>query len=133
MNDKPRVPTAHDDNLKTNPFGGLAALKATLPAAAPAPSAERGEQVERTEKKKPPEFGQKVVVRHERKGHGGKTVTVVEGILPAARAGLVQELKRKLGCGAREEDGTVVLQGDLVDRAARWLEARGARVVRGSK
>ena len=38
-----------------------------------------------------------------------------------------------LGCGASVEDEDVVLLGSLVDRAADWLEARGAtRLVRAN-
>ncbi|MBM4279287.1 MAG: translation initiation factor [Deltaproteobacteria bacterium] len=79
------------------------------------------------------EFLDKVVVRHERKGHGGKTVTVVSGIAPAARDALCGALKKALGCGARVEGDDVVLQGELVDRAIAFLQARGAKkLVRGS-
>jgi translation initiation factor 1 len=76
----------------------------------------------------------KVVVRRERKGHGGKTVTRVEGLAPlgAAVDDLAKRLKKALGCGATVEDGAVLVQGDQVDRVAEWLQREGARrVVRG--
>jgi translation initiation factor 1 len=71
----------------------------------------------------------KLVARREKKGRGGKTVTLVQG-LDAAHAALVcSALKKALGCGATVEEGEVVLQGDHVDRTAEWLTARGARRV----
>jgi translation initiation factor 1 len=77
----------------------------------------------------------KIVVRHERKGHGGKTVTIVEGLkLPAAQLELMaRTLRKAFGCGARVDDGRVVLQGDLTTAVAGWLRGRGAaRVTLGN-
>lgn len=77
----------------------------------------------------------KIVVRRERKGRGGKTATVVEGLKlpPSGLERVARELKRALGCGASIEGGAVVLQGDLAERVAPWLAGRGARrVVVGS-
>ncbi len=119
----------------SSPFAKLAALRDALPAGAaedaprPAVDARREGDGEG-----PRRFGDKVVVRKERKGHGGKTVTVVAGVAPAFVDALCAEMKKALGCGARVDDGAVVLQGDLVDRAAAFLEDSGARrVVRGSR
>lgn len=77
----------------------------------------------------------KVVVRRERKGHGGRTVTRLEGLdLPEADLeALAREAGRALGCGGRLEDGVPVVQGDPGDRLEAWLRERGARkVVRGN-
>jgi len=110
-----------------NPFDKLAALRDQLPpgdAKAPAAPAK--------EAPPPRQFLEKVVVKKERKGHGGKTVTVVSGIAPPFLDELCGELKRALGCGARVEDGALVLQGELVERAVAFLEKKGAkRVIRG--
>jgi translation initiation factor 1 len=83
------------------------------------------------------DFGgaRKLVVRRERKGRGGKTATVVEGIRvsPSALERMARELRRALGCGASVEDGCLVVQGDQVARVERWLVERGApRVVVGN-
>lgn len=83
------------------------------------------------------DFGgaKKLVVRRERKGRGGKTATVVEGIRVSASAleRIARALRRALGCGAGVEDGCVVVQGDQVDRVERWLVERGAgKVVVGN-
>ena len=77
----------------------------------------------------------KLVVRRERKGHGGKAVTVVDGLaLPAARLeALARAMRKALGCGAWIDGARVVLQGDRPDAAAAWLTRHGARqVTRGN-
>lgn len=76
----------------------------------------------------------KLVVRLERKGHGGKTVTVVEGLAPTARDATADRLKRALGTGVRvDESGALLVQGDHVARVIEWLTREGApRVVRGT-
>jgi translation initiation factor 1 len=112
---------------KDSPFAKLAALKDQLP------KGEAPVEKPAPEKKEKPLFGEKVVVRFTRKGHGGKTVTVVTGVLPHALEALCTEMKKGLGCGARVDDGAVVLQGELVDRAVAFLEKKGAKkIVRGS-
>jgi translation initiation factor 1 len=83
------------------------------------------------------DFGgaKKLVVRRERKGRGGKTATVVEGIRvsPSALERIARELRRALGCGASVEEGRLVVQGDLVARVERWLVEHGApKVVVGN-
>jgi translation initiation factor 1 len=75
----------------------------------------------------------RVVVRRERKGHGGHTATVLEGLGGLDLDALAKQLKRALGCGASVTEAAVVLQGDVADRACAWLEGQGVRrVVRGS-
>lgn len=81
----------------------------------------------------PAGFAPKVVVRRERKGRGGKTVTCVAGVAAAARPELARRLARALGCGGGVQGEELVLQGDQVERAARWLREQGApRVVEGN-
>lgn len=83
------------------------------------------------------DFGgaRRLLVRRERRGRGGKTATVVEGIrvAPSALERFARDLRRALGCGAHVEDGRLVVHGDQVDRVARWLADRGApKVVIGN-
>jgi translation initiation factor 1 len=83
------------------------------------------------------DFGgaKKLVVRRERKGRGGKTATVVEGIRvsPSALERIAREMRRALGCGASVDEGCIVVQGDLVTRVERWLLEHGApKVVVGN-
>ncbi|MFN8640997.1 MAG: translation initiation factor [Candidatus Binatia bacterium] len=77
----------------------------------------------------------RLVVRRERKGHGGKTVTVVDGLARSAGAldALAQAMRKALGCGSWVDGGRIVLQGDRPDAAAAWLTRHGARqVTRGN-
>ena len=73
----------------------------------------------------------RAVVRYERKGRGGKAVTVVEklGLAPRELEAWLGDLKRALGCGGVVEEESLVLQGDLRDRVRALLEARGVRKV----
>jgi translation initiation factor 1 len=73
----------------------------------------------------------RAVVRFERKGHGGKTATVVShlGLAPAQIEIWCAEARKKLGCGGTVEGDTIVLQGDQRDRAAAWLTAKGVKRV----
>jgi translation initiation factor 1 len=71
-------------------------------------------------------------LRAEKKGRGGKTVTVVYG-LPANDdflKKLCQDLKRTCGTGGTVVDGGIELQGDLRERVRAALEAQGY-VVKG--
>jgi translation initiation factor 1 len=74
----------------------------------------------------------KLVVRREKKGRGGRTVTVlfgVQGDLPA----FAKTLRKALGCGASVDGETIVLQGDLTSRTRDHLTGLGAkRVVIGN-
>jgi translation initiation factor 1 len=77
----------------------------------------------------------RAVVRRERKGHGGKTVTVIEGLALSSRnfEAVAREMRKSFGCGSWEDDGRIVLQGDRAAAAETWLRQRGvARVVRGN-
>lgn len=84
---------------------------------------------------KTPAVHERVTVRRERSGRGGKTVTIAEGPGFAGRKleALAREAARALGVGARVEDGALVLQGDQGERLCAWLATRGfARVERGN-
>lgn len=104
-----------------NPFGALGGLRGALPSGP---------------EKKPaapptPKLPARVVVRLERAGRRGKEVTLVEHLelKPAEREQWLKELKSALGCGGALEEEALVLQGDLRERAAKWLEKRGVKKV----
>jgi translation initiation factor 1 len=66
-------------------------------------------------------------LRMEKKGRGGKTMTVVYG-LPRNAAflkDLTQELKRTCGTGGAAVEDGVELQGDLRDRVREFLAKKG--------
>ena len=66
-------------------------------------------------------------LRTEKKGRGGKTVTVVYGLPQNAEflKELSQELKRACGTGGTIVEGGVELQGDLRERVREVLVKRG--------
>ena len=69
-------------------------------------------------------------LRMEKKGRGGKTVTVVYD-LPSNSAflkELAQELKRACGTGGAVQEDTIELQGDLRDRVREHLVRKGWQV-----
>jgi translation initiation factor 1 len=74
-----------------------------------------------------------VKLRLEKKGRGGKTVTVVYDLPDNAvfLKDLAQELKRACATGGGVAENTVELQGDLRDRVRELLEKKGW-AVRGS-
>ena len=71
-------------------------------------------------------------LRMEKKGRGGKTVTVVDGLPNNAvfLKELCSELKRACGTGGAIDDGSIELQGDLRDRVRDCLTKKGF-VVKG--
>ena len=73
----------------------------------------------------------KIVVRRERKGRGGKTVTLVSGIerAPAQIEEIARAMRKALGCGSTVEGNVIVIQGDIVPRAQAWLQDHGAKKI----
>jgi translation initiation factor 1 len=111
---------------KKNPFDALEALRGTLPpgprpeATAAAPSAPE-----------PPKGPPRAVVRMERKGRGGKEVTVIDklGLRAAELEAWCRALKQTLGCGGAVDGELIVLQGDLRARVPAVLTAKGVAKV----
>ena len=125
-NRETRLPPAPDQG-SANPLGALAALRGTLP-----PGAEV--QPTATAPDAAPIAG-KLVLNRERKGRGGKTVTLLHGVCldESALADFARELRQALGTGGSVEGAAIVLAGDQTERAAAWLRAHGAtRVVVGN-
>ena len=74
----------------------------------------------------------KVVLRRERKGRGGKTVTLVQGIedVPSqALDDLKAKIKKSLSVGVSAEPGQLVVQGDQGSRLKPIIEDLGVRNV----
>lgn len=66
-------------------------------------------------------------LRLEKKGRGGKTVTVVYDLPDNAAflKDLAQDLKRACGTGGSVSENTIELQGDLRDRVRAHLSRKG--------
>ena len=106
-----------------NPFAALGGLKREELPPGPPPAPVKPEA--------PAKGPARAVVRMERKGRGGKEVTVVEQLelSEAEREKWLKALKNSLGCGGVVEADTLVLQGDQRERLPALLEARGVRRV----
>ena len=112
------------DGAFHNPFAALQGLGKDLPKQEKTPEA----KVEAKPSGPAPLSG-KIVLRREKKGRGGKTVTRVTG-LPSSRLDeLCKKMKKGLGCGAKVEGEDLVLLGELTERGADWLKGAGAAQV----
>jgi translation initiation factor 1 len=69
-------------------------------------------------------------LRVEKKGRGGKTVTIVEGLPRNARFldGLAQDLKKACGTGGTVTERAIELQGDRRERVREILSKKGIAV-----
>lgn len=108
-----------------SPFAALGALPTALLADRP---------VAAVASQAPPEAAPgpaRAVVRMERKGRGGKEVTVVEKLeLSAVELEVwLRALKHSLGCGGAIDGEDIVLQGDFRERLPSVLTGRGVRKV----
>ncbi len=115
-------------NLSHNPFAALGNLKSNLPKAPPEPKPAAEPSLPQTPATPTPPA--RAVIRLERKGRGGKKVTVIShlGLDPEALAQWCAQLRQKAGCGgAVEDDALIVLQGDQRKRAAAILKDKGVR------
>lgn len=74
-----------------------------------------------------PAVQQKVTVRLDRKGRGGKTVTVIDGLQMQRREieELLKELKAKLGTGGTIKYPSLEIQGDHRDMVMSALKGMG--------
>jgi translation initiation factor 1 len=68
----------------------------------------------------------------DRKQRGGKTVTVITGVVGSEfeLAALAQQLKKLCGSGGTIKDGNIEIQGDHCDKAIVKLTALGYKVKR---
>ena len=111
------------ESLVSNPFAALASMRDELP-----PGEAPREQPE-TPTAKELRGPARAVVRYQRKGRGGKEVTIVEqlGLGQEVLDEWCRELKRSLGCGGNVEGGALVFGGDQRARLPGLLEAKGVR------
>jgi len=126
----PLVPDPVRGGLKHTPLSALRALNAKPGTAA---EIERSREASESAASRRPPAEERVSVRRERAGRGGKIVTIAEGPGLAASDldALAREAARALGVGARielvHEARALVVQGDQSERLSTWLAARGFR------
>jgi translation initiation factor 1 len=121
MAKKKKIDTAEEQGLTSNPFAQLAGLNGSLPST----SSEAKE--EPTPEPGAPETSARAVVRYQRKGRGGKEVTLIEklDLVGEELSVWCRELKKSLGCGGHVEAGDIVLAGDQRKRLPELLRKRG--------
>ncbi len=156
---KPQPDKAPAKDFKVNPFAGLkvAGLEPAAPSAPgaartpppvfkPSPGANKNwtdnvipfadrklaaELLRESQEKRKPV----ILLRMERKGRGGKTVTILRGFPDDSLTGLMDmlgRLKRDLGTGGTVQDSTLELQGDQRERGAAWLQRNGFDIKLGN-
>jgi translation initiation factor 1 len=93
----------------------------------PEPEPKKGAE---EKKKAPPAKQQTVYVERDRKGRGGKTVTVISGLPenPATKEKMLKQFKTLCGAGGTLKDGVLEIQGDHRDKLLDKLKAMGYQV-----
>ncbi len=73
---------------------------------------------------------QKLIAKLERKGRGGKVVTIIEGFVGNNDdlKDLAKMLKNKCGTGGSAKDGEIVMQGDIRNKVVDILQKEGFKV-----
>ena len=78
-------------------------------------------------------MGDRLEIRREKSGRGGKTVTTISGfrsrICRQARNGMLKEVKTKLGTGGTWDGDCMEIQGDKRQELVSWLSDLGFRPV----
>ena len=69
----------------------------------------------------------RIVVRLDRKGRGGKSATVIEGLQLSVEDSekLLKQIKAKLGTGGTVKNGALKIQGDRCDAVMAELSGKG--------
>lgn len=111
-----------------NPFAKLKDLRDALPPGK-TPVESPAIPASAPEKKAPA----RAVLRYERKGRGGKEVTLIEQLAlgEAELEAWCRDARKAFGCGGAVEGEAIALSGDQRKRLPEWLSSRGVKKVSG--
>lgn len=127
----PKVVYSTDpDDGPPSPFAALGPLASQQPQKPqPAPAASPSAQPAKNPAAAVPALQGNTSVRvsRERKGRGGKTVSLITGVMSreAGRQALLKLLKNKLGAGGALEGDVIIIQGDHRERIVEILNELG--------
>jgi translation initiation factor 1 len=128
MSKRPRV-TPDATPLRSSPFASILPALADVPDGPPPPL----EPEPAPTPKSTADLRGRLVVRRQKRGQGGKTVTCVEGLPSELAPEMLARLKQDLGCNGRIDDAILVAGTSDHARVAKWLRDAGAtRVVLGN-
>jgi translation initiation factor 1 len=124
-----KISTAPINEFGSNPFASLDG--SGLPEALPKPKHEIKVSVKEEESKLG--NGERLEIRREKTGRGGKTVTTIRGIPPGLgkdkKEKLLKRMKNTLGTGGTWAGLDMELQGDRRAEVVEWMKAMGFRPV----
>mgnify|MGYP002038891614 FL=1 len=127
---KQRLPTESNEEFGSNPFGELDSKGLD---SIPLKSAEGAEPKIKVSVSEKLGRGERLEVRREKSGRGGKTVTTVRGfpshISQDDFSRILKGLKSRLGTGGGWRDNQMEIQGDQREVVCDWLTAMGFRPV----
>ena len=127
---KQRLPTESNEEFGSNPFGEL---DSTGLDSIPLKSGEGAEPKIKVSVSEKLGRGERLEVRREKSGRGGKTVTTVRGfpsyISQDDFGRILKGLKSRLGTGGGWRDNQMEIQGDQREVVCDWLTAMGFRPV----
>lgn len=85
------------------------------------------ECIEEEEAETLPKNQQRLRISMEKKGRGGKTVTLIKGFIGSEEdlKDLSKLLKTKCGVGGSAKEGEIIIQGDFKQRTIELLKAEG--------
>ena len=127
---KERLPTESVEEFGSNPFDGL--VSEGLNSLPTNPSSVASSKVKVSSSDKLGK-GERLEVRREKSGRGGKTVTTIKGFPSRISQDdfkrMLKGLKSRLGTGGGWRDNQMEIQGDQREVICEWLSALGFRPV----
>ena len=127
---KERLPTESVEEFGSNPFDGLVSEGLNSLPTNPSSLASPKVKVSSSDKLGK---GERLEVRREKSGRGGKTVTTIKGfpsrISQDEFKRMLKGLKSRLGTGGGWRDNQMEIQGDQREVICEWLSALGFRPV----